>query len=92
MNRLTRDGTSESVSRDQTIGRERGQGNIIFPCSVDHEQDYQPYSVDYNTLLYVTTIHTYSNITRYVNPLVILLWQESFRFLNEGFMSKGAAG
>ena len=23
-----------------------GQGNIHFPCSADHEQDWQPYSVD----------------------------------------------
>ena len=26
--------------------RERGQGNIRFPCSADHKQDWQPYSVD----------------------------------------------
>ena len=25
---------------------ERGQGNINFPCSADHEQDWQPYPVD----------------------------------------------
>ena len=35
MGRLTRDGTTELVSRDQ--------GNIDFPCSADHEQDWQPY-------------------------------------------------
>ena len=23
-----------------------GQGNIHFPCSADHEQDWQPYPVD----------------------------------------------
>ena len=46
MSRLTRDGTAESVSRDQTIRHARGQGNINFPCSVDHEQDWQPYPVD----------------------------------------------
>ena len=38
--------TAEPVSRDQMIRRDRGQGNIHFPCSVDHEQDWQPYSVD----------------------------------------------
>ena len=44
--RLTRDGTAESVSRDQIIKREeRGQGNIHFSCSADHEQDWQPYPV-----------------------------------------------
>ena len=37
--RLMRDGTAEPVSRDQILRRrERGQGNINFPCSADHEQ------------------------------------------------------
>ena len=45
MSRLTRDGTAEPVSRDQILRRERGQGNINFPCSADHEQDWQPYPV-----------------------------------------------
>ena len=34
------------VSRGQILRRERGQGNIHFPCSADDEQDWQPYSVD----------------------------------------------
>ena len=46
MSRLTRDETAESVSRDQILRRERGQGNINCPCSADHEQDWQPYPVD----------------------------------------------
>ena len=46
MSRLTRDGTAEPVSRDQILRRERGQGNIQFLCSADHEQDWQPYPVD----------------------------------------------
>ena len=46
MRRLTRDGTVEPVSRDQILRRERGQGNIHFPCSADHVQDLQPYPVD----------------------------------------------
>ena len=45
MIRLTRCGTAEPVSRDQILRRERGQGNIHFPCSADHEQDWQPYPV-----------------------------------------------
>ena len=36
----------QHVSRDQILRRERGQGNIIFPCSADHEQDWQSYPVD----------------------------------------------
>ena len=46
MSRLTRDGTAEPVSRDQILRHARGQGNIHFPCSADHEQDWQPYPVD----------------------------------------------
>ena len=58
MSRLTRDGTAEPVSRDQIFRRERGQGKIHFPCSADHEQDWQPYPVDPYPLLYVMTIPT----------------------------------
>ena len=47
MSRLKRDGTAEPVSPEHIIMRERGQGNIHFPCSADHEQDWQPsYPVD----------------------------------------------
>ena len=40
MSRLTRDGTAEPVSQDQNLRRERGEGNINFPCSADHVQDW----------------------------------------------------
>ena len=43
---MARDRTTEPVSRDQNLRRERGQENIHFPCSADHEQDWQPYPVD----------------------------------------------
>ena len=43
---LARDGTAEPVSRDQILRRKRGQGSIDFPCSSDHEKDWQPYPVD----------------------------------------------
>ena len=39
MGRLTQDGNAEPVSRDQILRRERGQGNIHFPCSADHVQN-----------------------------------------------------
>ena len=59
MSRLTRDGTAETVSRDQIIRHERGQGNIHFPCSAYHEQDWQPYPVDpYSCYM---CDHTYDN-------------------------------
>ena len=62
MSRLTRDGTAEPVSRDQILRHARGQGNINFPCSADHEQDWQPYPVDpYSAICDDHTyIHTYS--------------------------------
>ena len=61
MSRLTWDGTAEPVSRDQILRHARGQGNIIFPCSTDHEKDWQPYSVDpYSAICDDHTyIHTY---------------------------------
>ena len=61
MSRLTREGTAEPVSRDQVLRRVRGQGNIHFNCSADHEQDRQPYSVDpYSAICDDHTfIHTY---------------------------------
>ncbi|CAN0459801.1 unnamed protein product [Ascophyllum nodosum] len=46
MSRLTRDGTAVPVSRDQILRHERGQGNINFPCSANHEQNWQPHPVD----------------------------------------------
>ena len=57
MSRLTRDGTAEPVSRDQILGHVRGQGGIDFPCSADHEQDWQPCPVDPYSAIYVMTIH-----------------------------------
>ena len=61
MSRLTRDGTAEPVSRGQILRHARGQGNIPFPCSADHEQDWQPYPVDpYSAICDDHTyIHTY---------------------------------
>ena len=47
MTRLTRDGTAESVSRDQILRHVRGQENSNLPCSADdYEQNWQPYPVD----------------------------------------------
>ena len=61
MSRLTRDGTAEPVSRDQILRRERGQGNIHFPRSADHEQDKQPYPVDLS--LAICDDHAYIHST-----------------------------
>ena len=54
MSGLTRDGTAEPISRDQTLRRERGRGNMHFPSLAGHEQDWQP-------CMYVCMYgHTYS--------------------------------
>ena len=67
MSRLTRDGTAEPVSRDQILRHARGQGNIHFPCSADHEQDWQPYPVDPYSAIYCDD-HTYIDLhTYYIN-------------------------
>ena len=52
MSKLKPDGTAEPVSRDQILRHVRGQGNIHFPCSADHEQDWQPYPVDPYSAIY----------------------------------------
>ena len=68
MSRLMRDRTAEPVPRDEIFRRERGQGNINFPCSADHEQDWQPYPVDpYSAICDDHTyIHTYTGIRTHV--------------------------
>ena len=69
MSGLARDGTAEAVSRDQILRRERGQGNINFPCSADQEQDWQPYPVDPYSAISddYTLIHTYMHAVPYYN-------------------------
>ena len=62
MSKLTWDRIAEPVSRDQLLRREQGQGNIRFPCSADHKQDWQPYLVDPSLAIICddhTHIHTY---------------------------------
>ena len=72
MSRLTRDGTTEPVSRDHVLRHARGQGNIHFPCSADHEQDWQPYPVDpYSAVCDDHTyIHTYPPPPIHLPPIV----------------------
>ena len=87
MSRLTRDGTAEPVSRNQILRHARGQGPINFPCSADHEQDWQPYPVgpysaicdDHTTyrhtcilLPVVWCVTTYFNVTPLVYNKIVL--------------------
>ena len=65
MGRLTRDGMAEPVSRGQILRHARGKGNVHFPRSADHEQDWQPYPVHPYSAIYDihTYIHTYCTLT-----------------------------
>ena len=56
MTRLKPDGTAEPVSQNQILRLERGQGNIIFRCSADHEQGVGNLIRLIHTLLYVMTM------------------------------------
>ena len=73
MSRLKLDGAAEPVSRDPILRRERVRGNIHFPCSADHEQDWQPYPVDpHSCYMYDhMTIHTYATTLSSPNTLYL---------------------
>ena len=58
MSRVTRDGTAETVSRDQIIRRERGQETSIFPLQLTTSRIGNLARLIY-TLLYMMAIHTY---------------------------------
>ena len=73
MSRLTRDGTAEPVSRNQILRHVRGQVNIHFRCSADHEQDWQPYPVDPYSA--ICDDHTYIHTNR-PKHLTGTLWKK----------------
>ena len=90
MSRLTRDGTAETVSRDQILSHLQGQRDIHFPCSADHEQDWQPYPVDpysaicddhtyIQTYIHTSCIQYFFRIHKEVLVLVLLCIY-AFRF------------
>ena len=54
MSKLARDGTAESISRDQILSHARGQGNIIFPVQLTTSRIGNLTPV-IHTLLYVMT-------------------------------------
>ena len=63
MSRLTRDGTVEPVSRDQTLRRERGQEAFIFPVQLTMSRIDKIYPVDPSFAIcddytYILHIHT----------------------------------
>ena len=57
-------GDEQADAGDQILRHARGQGNIIFPCSADHEQDWQPYPVDPYSA--ICDDHTYIHTHRYI--------------------------
>ena len=71
MSRLTRDGTTEPVSRDLTLRHVRGQGNTHFPCSADLEQDWQPYPVDPYSA--ICDDHTYIHANAQPGPVILVI-------------------
>ena len=58
MSRLTRDGTAETVSRDQILRHARGQGNIIYPVQLITSRIGNLTHL-IHTLIYVMTIQIY---------------------------------
>ena len=66
---LTRDGKADPVLWDQFLRQKREQENIHFPCSADHEEDWQPYPVDLYSAIYYdhTHIHSQSPILKPCN-------------------------
>ena len=76
MSRLTRDGTAEPISQDQTLRHARGQGNIIFAVQLTTSRIGNLTRV-IHTLLYVMTIHTY------IYMLVQYTWVQGSRCRNK---------
>ena len=79
MSRLKRAGTAEPASRDQILRRERVQGNIHFPCSADHEQDWQPYPVDPYSCYMCDHAYTFCTGFSYDTTVVYILYSKSYR-------------
>ena len=75
MSRLSWDGTAEPVSRDRFLRHVQGQGGIHFPCSADHEQDWQPYPADpYSAICDDHTYNTYEKRSLVVFMVQISLY------------------
>ena len=67
MGGLTRDGTTEPVSRDQILRRERGKVKIKFPVQATMSMTMSMISNHtrlIHTLLQMMTIHTYIHVSK----------------------------
>ena len=60
-------------------------GILIFPCSADHEQDWQPYPVDPHSAMYVCILLTAygPQRARLPTPLTATLLSYLFYFLKK---------
>ena len=72
MSRLTRDGTAETVSRDQIIRHERGQGDINFPCVQLTTSRVGNLTRLIHTIAICVTIHTYCLYYNYYKAMIVL--------------------
>ena len=74
MSRVTRDGTAKPVPRNQILRRERSKE--LFPCSADHEQDWQPYAVDLYSAVCDdhTCIRTHCSVYAQLPPVLGAPW------------------
>ena len=73
MSRLARDRTIEPVSGDRIFRGERGQENVHFPCSADHEKDIQSYPGDPYSRYMCVAIRWFSRCS--------LLWDFTIRMM-----------
>ena len=71
-----RDGTAEPVSRDQILRHARGQGNVHFPSSADHEQDWQPYPVDPYSAICDDHTYIHCSVRRFQNLWITIRWEK----------------
>ena len=77
MNRLTRDGTAEPVSRDQILRRERGRGKNTRLI---------------HALLFVMTIHVHNILINFDNATRLLIMLQDYYFFRcSSFDFKGHA-
>ena len=92
MSGLTRNGTAEPVPRDQILRREGRQRKVRFPCSADHEEDWQPYPVDPYSAESADHkyIHTYNEISVLLIPSEVNLGVFATTHARRG--SNGAGG
>ena len=74
MSRLTRDGTAKLVCKTKFSGANGDKE--MFPCSADHEQDWQLYPVDLYSAICDnhTCMHIYCSVYPQLPPVIEAPW------------------